>query len=155
MPGRWPIVVPGQRSADRGADTEHLEEVAGDERARDLATIQATADIGYLGKGVDENVRLTTERIELCSREARPLAVGGSWPFNRVYLVHVWNLIHVEKEHVQQRERHGDEAKSEGHGCNNGHRDQGSALECTKRVEDVSRHWNRDVIMAERAWSSS
>ena len=45
-------------------DAEHLEIIAGDECAGDLAAVEATGDVGYLRKGVGEDVRLATERIE-------------------------------------------------------------------------------------------
>ena len=109
------VVGRRQRASDRGADAEHLEEVARDERAAHQAPVDEAVDIGDLRVGVGEDAGLATERVELRARETLALAVGGSRPLHREHLMHVRHRIDAKQQRVEHRERHGDQAEPERH----------------------------------------
>ena len=136
-PAEWLVVGRRQRASHRGADADHLEEVAGDERAEHHAPVDAAVDVGQLRVGVGEDVGLATERVELRARETLALAVGGSRPLHGEHLVHVRHRIDAKQQRVEHRERHGDQAQPERHRGHDGEGDERSAPERAQRVEDV------------------
>jgi len=138
MPWGWFVITGRQRPSHGGADAEHREKVAGHERAKDGPAVNTAIDIGYLSEHIGEDVRLTTERLELSAGEGRTHAVCAARPLNRVHLLDVWHLIDVKQEHVEERERNRHQAEAEGHSGDDGGRNQGSTLESTDCIEDVS-----------------
>jgi hypothetical protein len=119
-------------------NTEHLKEVAGDERAKHQAPIVAAIDLRDLRVGVGEDGGLTTEGLELRARESRALVVGGSRPLHREHLMHVRYGIDAKQQRVEYRERHGDQAEPQRHRGHDGEGDERSALERAQCGEDVA-----------------
>ena len=66
LSGGWLVVGRRQRAAHRGADPEHLEEVAGYEGAVHQTSVHTAIDFVDLCIDVAEEVGLSTERVELC-----------------------------------------------------------------------------------------
>jgi hypothetical protein len=127
-----------KRWRHRGAHGEHLEEVARDERAEHQAPVDAAIDIWQRRVGVDEDIGLATERVELRERERLALAVGGPQSLHGEHLVHVRYRIDAKQQRVEHREGHGDQAEPERHREHDGEGDERRALERAQCIEDVA-----------------
>ena len=137
MPREWLVVGRRQRASHRGGDAEHLEEVAGDERAEHQAPVDVGVDLRHLRVGTREDVGFTAERVELRAREPLAIVVAGARPFYSEHLVHVVHRIDAKQQRVEHRERHGDQAEPERHRGHDGEGNERCAPERAQCVEEV------------------
>ena len=132
------VVGRRQGAAKDGVDTDHLEEISGDERARHHAPVDAGVDVLELRVGIDKHAGFGAQRLELRPREARTLAVGIVRPLDDEHLVHIGHGVDAEQEHVEDGEDDGDQAKPQRHRRNDRERDQRRPLDRAERIQHVA-----------------
>ena len=121
-------------TADRGVDTEHLEEVARDERPGHRPAFDMAVEVGVLRVDPREGPGVASQRVELAPRERRRSVVARSCAFHREHLVDVRDAIDTEQERAEEREGRGDQPEPESDRRDDGERDQRRARKAPQRV---------------------
>ena len=141
-PAGKPLVVSGQqRPPERGLDSQHLKEVAGDEvRSRETA-LDARQGQADHREGISEDAGLAAHRVVVGPREHDRRLVVGSYPLlqrPRQTARRAPHGIGAKKQDVVDREDHGDEPEAERDRRDDGEGGERRAAERAERVRDVA-----------------